>query len=716
MIKNKKSQITVFIIIGVILLFSTALVLYIKNQVSVQTREVKVSVEKVPNEVQPVQAYVSQCLESVSKEAFNLLGSHGGYIDVGSGSMDYAGVNFEKNEAKPTEADMVAFPPKTDNYVVYWEFMRKPDQCKVCYLGSWRPPLYRSESGNSIESQVDKYVEKNLRGCLKNFESFRKEGYTIKEEGGLKATTYVRETDVIIALNYTLEVSKGDAENIKMSLYQVELPINFKKIYDMAVGIIETSADSRFLGINTLNLISGFSRVDKNALPPFSDLTFDYNSVKWSKRDVKQLMTQMLQVYVQGVQMEGTSNFKTPARFKDPFMKGLYGAMVLPGKEVTSLSVNFMYLGWPIYLDFVGSNSDTLKPSALEMPLLNLLPFRDYSFVYDLSYPVIVRLSDPRAYGGKGYTFVFAMETNIRNNEAVSDEFITIPAMTLDQESLTTFCSDEQRNSGDITIRVIDAETNKPLEGASVAFRSSQQCGLGVSELNNNQLSWDYGTASVTAKFPVGIGTLIISRPQYETKYERFATAVNKSEEKTVYLNPVKILNATISKKKIIVSSILGGVLGTPENLTKEDIAFVTFNKIKENVEEDPFASAAAYAFNRNETNQVMLVPGKYEVTITYLYNKTVVIPEDEVCEGGFAGIGETCAKLPELTFPVYTFPVLQFEWNVTAEELAGAKTVDFFTIYSETPKDHDDLTKIPARFHAFKNNMNYLQYKPVIG
>ncbi len=715
MIKSKKSQITAFIIIGVVLLFSTALVLYIKGQVSAPAREVKVAVEKVPNEVQPVQQFVTDCLESVSKEALVLIGAHGGYVSVDS--REYSGFTFEKNDLSPTEADVIAFPPSTKNYVPYWEYMAKPDNCEVCYLSSWRPPLYRTEGANSIESQVDKYVAANLRMCLNNFASFRKEGYSITEAGGLRATTFVRENDVLVMLNYSLDVSKGEGEKITMSLYQAALPVGLKNVYEMAKRIIDISAESRFLGMNTLNLISGFSSVDPDSLPPFGDLKFSTESVTWSKKAVKELLAQMLEVYVPAIQMEGTKNFNSPARFDDPIMNGLYGEMVLPGQRVTNLNVNFMYLGWPIYLDFKGASGDTLRPSTLEMPVLNLLPFKDYRSVYDLSYPVIVRVSDPSAFSRKGYTFAFAMETNIRNNDAISDEFVTFPAIGGEAISTSEFCSDSQRNSGPISVQTYDAETGQPLEGVNVIFKSSQQCSVGITEVDYNELSETYGTASITAKFPVGIGTLIISKPGYVNINEMFATSVDASDEKTFYLAPLKILNATITKKRIIGLGFSAGLLGAPEALGPNDIIILGIEKINQSPGEDPLVSMAAFGAGINSSRQeITLSPGQYKVTLAYILNQTVKIPEEEICSGGGPfGIGKQCSKIPELVFKPYSFPTFEYEWDVSAEELFGSSEVEFFTAYTSPPSRHDDLKTIPAMFGMFNNNLNYPQYKPVI-
>ena len=715
MIKSKKSQITVFIIIGVILLFSTALVLYIKGQVQVTERQIKVPVEQVPTEMQPVQAFVTSCLEQTATKAFNLIGTHGGYIGTDSGSYDYTGFNFKTNEFVPTEADVIAFPPKSSNYVPYWEYMLPPDTCEACYISSFRPPLYRTEGGNSIETQVDKYVQNNLRICLANFEKFKSEGYSIKETGGMKATTFVRENDVFIDLNYSLEVSKTGIEKITMSRYQATLPIRFKKIYDIAANIIEISQNSRFLGLTTLNLISGFSRVDKNALPPFAALEFTYDSVTWSKENIKKLIVQMLEAYVPVIQMEGTGNFRTPADFDDPFMKGLYGGMVLPGKAATDMRVNFIYLGWPIYLNFVGSTSDLLKPSSLEMPLLDLLPYRDYRFVYDLSYPVIARVSDPEAFSGKGYSFVFAMEANIRNNNAIGNGTLTIPAISGGATPTSEFCNELHRNSGNITVRTTDAETGQPLEDVNLIFRGSQQCSVGMTSIDGDEMSSSFGEALMTSQFPVGLGTLILSKPGYVTRYEKYGTSVGTDDDVSFSLVPIKILSANVQKKKIVAP----GTLGLPENLLPADMAIVNIEKkIPEGSEEEPMVSAVISGGGMNGSN-ITIAPGKYKVTVTFILNRTVTIPEEKICNDMFFGLIEKCATIPETVFANYVFPPTEYVWEVKQSDFSGAGTVNFtakfFALYADPPTSHEGLKTTSDKFELFKNNLNYFQFKPQI-
>ena len=75
---SQKSQITVFIIIGIIILFAVALLFYVKSS----TSKIRPPVEKleVSDEAKPVQTYITDCLHTISKNALIQIGSAGGYF------------------------------------------------------------------------------------------------------------------------------------------------------------------------------------------------------------------------------------------------------------------------------------------------------------------------------------------------------------------------------------------------------------------------------------------------------------------------------------------------------------------------------------------------------------------------------------------------------------------------------------------------------------
>ena len=65
---NKKAQITIFLIIGVVLLISSSVLLYIRSQVAEAPEDFKPVIEQVPQEAQPVKLFIEACIEIATKE------------------------------------------------------------------------------------------------------------------------------------------------------------------------------------------------------------------------------------------------------------------------------------------------------------------------------------------------------------------------------------------------------------------------------------------------------------------------------------------------------------------------------------------------------------------------------------------------------------------------------------------------------------------------
>jgi len=698
---QKRGQITIFIIIGVILLFSTALVLYIKSQVTVPVREVRVSVEKVPTEIQPLQIYVSECIEKIATDAVLKLGMKGGYIATSPDDpdIDVAGKTFSVNAINPTEADAVPFPPGANNYVVYWHYMKSPNDCSECMFASLRPPLYRDQGTSSIEAQIDRYVNKHLKDCTANFEPFVKEGFEIKELGEIKTTSYVTERDLQLQVEWPIEARKG-TEKWQLTKFGSSVDVNLKKIYDVATYIVTKENEGVFLEVTTLNLISGFSSVgfgniDSNKLPPMAGLDFGYKTVTWSRTAVKEKMEQMLSSYVPSLQIANTTNFFDPILFRGPITRGLFEGMVLPGKidEVGKTAVNFLYLGWPIYLSFGGG--EILTSQTMENPLLEIFPLRDYSFVYDVSYPVVVRIEDASAFVNKGYTFFFALESNIRNNEPVNQTRRYFEPERISGD-VSRFCDPKQRNSAPVAIITYDKSNNQPLADVVVSFTSSQKCSIGTTELDNSETSRYFGKAVLYSPFPIGIGRISLSKQGYMTLTDVLGTSADVSIDKEYYLYPIKEMKAEFVRVNVPkIKEIYGmPIYGTPVQapLREEEVALVLLERKEATLNENSIS--ALVISNKTTTGVLRLAPGEYNVRIQLMYNSTVILPEDEQChpKPGIAGFfgAEDCVKIPEIKFDIYPENSIEFNWTVP-EEIYNKNTVEFKIFTTNIPATQKD-------------------------
>jgi len=100
---SKKSQVTLFIIIGLVLIVSIGAFIYIKS-ISVSTdKPLEIIREEAPQDFKPVQSYVIQCVEELTKEAFTIIGKNGGYINLED--HDYTGSAINIDPTYPTESE-----------------------------------------------------------------------------------------------------------------------------------------------------------------------------------------------------------------------------------------------------------------------------------------------------------------------------------------------------------------------------------------------------------------------------------------------------------------------------------------------------------------------------------------------------------------------------------------------------------------------------------
>ena len=102
----KKGQITIFLIIGVIFVVIAGIIFFMRSEGS-NIDTANLEIQKVPAELTPIKEFTDSCIESVSKDALQKIGLHGGYIDP----LDtfYTAKTIEYDLINPTSSDVVFF-------------------------------------------------------------------------------------------------------------------------------------------------------------------------------------------------------------------------------------------------------------------------------------------------------------------------------------------------------------------------------------------------------------------------------------------------------------------------------------------------------------------------------------------------------------------------------------------------------------------------------
>jgi len=131
---SKKGQITIFIIIGILIVFGFAFFFYIRGlEVEEKFEAARPVIETVPSELNPIVLYTEDCLKTVATNGLVKLGQHGGYINP----EEYGDFNF----AEPTDSDGIVFSLGSDLKIPYWYYNANQNQETSIRIASMRPEL-----------------------------------------------------------------------------------------------------------------------------------------------------------------------------------------------------------------------------------------------------------------------------------------------------------------------------------------------------------------------------------------------------------------------------------------------------------------------------------------------------------------------------------------------------------------------------------------------
>lgn len=625
--KNKRAQVTIFIIIGILLLVGVGLFFYITSQVIQKeiAPGVKISIERLPSEFQPVATFIESCMTNIGTNALNRIGQTGGFYEP-----------INSNPLVPTESGSVELSPGSGLNVAYWYHLKDSNTCSgTCTFVLSKPFLHKKEGSPSIEEELEKYVDDNLNECFGDFTVFSGQGIEIIPLGDMKTDTYVTDDGVAFVLNYPLNLLTEGNEKTAEQFY-VEIPLKLKKMYELADYITSLQVSNKFLERDVLNLITGFSGVDEHKLPPTSDFRFGYGgSVRWRKSQVRDDIVSMLTSYMPLLQVYGTRNYEEVEVYSNELGNSLYneGMLIPTDGSFGQFETGFDYLGWQPYFELSPCKGDLCEPESMTFKLLQVFGMQNYEFEYDLSFPVLASINDPDALFGEGYLLQFMLEGNIRGNSPMSGTYESIRLRGA-EESL--FCDIDKRNSGMITINV-KSPYDVPLDDVQVSYTcAGQDCFMG----STNQ-------GILEAKFPICLGGVVsFLKMDYLGRYEYLNTEVDSKASLDVEIEPIRSKRITVRKK--LIEKVDGGWTATlrEEELSENEEAVITLTR-KAGLKDDDYVTTAIIKGSGEE--DISLYSGEYDIDIVIISRDRVVIPEREESEGFW--IWEEEYTLPGMEF-----------------------------------------------------------------
>lgn len=650
-----KAQITLFIIMGIVILIALGFGIYFTTQAVIKP--------KIPTPETPIQEYIQDCIKQTAIIALKKIGDNGGYISF---ENEYREFNLR---TEPAEGDALTISEAGMHSIPYWWYMKTPNTCNNCYLTTDNMPLIPE-----IEEQINKYTAENIEACIKGLSPFANQ-YAVRIHGKPEIESRITKESVIITAEYPLEAESA-GKTTKLNEFETEIDVKIKDIMDLANEILEIEKEKGAIEDRIIHMLSAHMAASYNKLPPLSEITHDYYTITWAKELVKRQVQQILNSYVPLLRFYGTKNAKE-INSRDRYEKGFYNAMQIEDiKKKYPLNADISYNDWPIYFS-ITPEPITGTYHKQNFPYEILPPFQTntYEFYYDLSVPLLVQIRDQNAFNGEGYTMNFAIEANIRDNKKPNEWNIgegTLGPWNTEQTKAeirfaektqgkctdtggkyqcsinsknydtilqcteicytseekrqqqktapTKFCSEDQRLSGKIKITTKTGTQMLGQAGISYRCGNYKTCSIGVTDEN--------GTAEFELPICQG-GILSAHKPGYYHAKKILSTEINRPETAEFILLQEKEFSVGFQKMPITASQGRDGLdvscCGQKQNPIQTQKAALSIERVQENPGDAGFIQAIVI----DENSKINLVPGKYKVTMQYFDEIGIVIPKE---------------------------------------------------------------------------------------
>ena len=202
--KSLKSQVTMLMIVGLVLFIVVSLILYLsKSAVKKQSQQNIKGIQETAIDTYSIKEFVAKCLDKLAKDAVVLLGRQGGYIYISQGGtlvdyqdtdeglffVNYNNLNVAYNVVPPAlaiEPSLYSpFPYSSEIPEYPWRTLpyRTATSNAEVFEGFFGinhiPPLNSSGGPNSIQVQIESFIDNNIASCL-DFNIFEKQGFSIE--------------------------------------------------------------------------------------------------------------------------------------------------------------------------------------------------------------------------------------------------------------------------------------------------------------------------------------------------------------------------------------------------------------------------------------------------------------------------------------------------------------------------------------------------------
>jgi len=344
--KNKKAQVSIFIIVAIVIVAIGLILFYVFGGGGF--------VSSVPQEIEPVYTYYISCIEEE--------------VIIGKDLLAFQGGRIAETEFSPGS-----------NYM--------PFSSHLGFMG-YGVPYWSYITGNGIiqedvptnskmKSELDLFLRESQNNC--DFSEFREKGFEIIL-GDKKFSSEINEDNIIVEVDQEISIKFGEFQWSRKN-HQIEVKSSVGKLHEISRDIYEKEKNEDFLenyGVDILRLYAPVDGTEISCTPKI-----------WS---VDEIHTDLVEA------LEGnTASLKIKGDYYDLIDKENEYFVTELDNEIKGVGVNFIFSrNFPHKLEVWPNEGDILRADPIGLQEgLGVLGFCyvPYHFVYDLYYPILIQVS-----------------------------------------------------------------------------------------------------------------------------------------------------------------------------------------------------------------------------------------------------------------------------------------------------------------------------------
>jgi len=366
----KRGQVTVFIILGILMLFAVVTIFYLAFPSAQKKIETPNQIDSP--DIAPVKEYARQCIVKFTLEGINLLGIEGGHI--------YSYPTIEN----------VDLPNDEDYHVVGNARLEKG-------TGNNRVAYWLTDSGVAVptvefmQNELTDFLEENVPKCA-DFSYLTEQGYTVST-GKLTANISMGAA-VVVDIDWPTTVSFS-GKKYTYDKYSYEVPVNLGLLRNIAEALTGYEVSTSYLESHAKNIISIYSysggAKGQFELPPFSFTDPSCSYVTWTLPEAEAKTRAILDQSFGYLKIANTSFEKKNGPVYDSFIWQFFPSL-------PTIKIDFKYDQlWPTDFDIQPRSGTTIKPdkfSQSSVPFLPMFCFQKYRNKYSIKAPIQVKITD----------------------------------------------------------------------------------------------------------------------------------------------------------------------------------------------------------------------------------------------------------------------------------------------------------------------------------